>query len=71
MEALHVVVTKIRNGTERNGTVPPTKIRNARNGTSGTAQCIMRSRSCMVRKRLGTSYIYNFRELPRSRESDP
>jgi len=28
-----VVVTKVRNGTERNGTVPPTKIRNARNGT--------------------------------------
>ena len=28
-----MVVTKIRNGTERNGTVPPTKIRNARDGT--------------------------------------
>ena len=55
--------------TERNGMVPPTKIRNARNGTSGTAQCIMRSRSCM-RKRLGTTFTI-FRELPRSRESDP
>jgi len=27
------VVTKIRNGTERNGTVSPTKVRNPRNGT--------------------------------------
>ena len=27
------MVTKIRNGTEWNGTVLPTKIRNARNGT--------------------------------------
>ena len=27
------MVTKIQNGTEWNGTVPPTKIRNTRNGT--------------------------------------
>ena len=31
--SLDQVVTKIQNGTEWNGTVPPTKIRNTRNGT--------------------------------------
>ena len=60
---IYLVVTKIRNGTERNGTVPPT---NARNGTTGTAQC--NALTFMVRKRLGTT---QFLESSPDPESDP
>jgi len=47
------VVTKIWNGMEQNGMVPPTKIRNARNGTGSLGN----ARTFIVWKKFVTTFV--------------